>query len=59
MPEPSDTEVRMIAALEQLGAPIPSTKGMDPRARAQRLHAEMERRIRIAREALRPQVADA
>lgn len=56
MNDPTDAEIRMAAALAQLGAPAPSTKGMDPKARAQRLHAEIERRIRIARDALRPVV---
>lgn len=41
-------------ALLKLARPTPSTKGMDPKARAQRLHAELERRIKIAITALNP-----
>lgn len=44
---------RIEAAMHKLTLPIPSTKGMGPVDRAQRLHAELERRIAIAREALR------
>jgi hypothetical protein len=45
-------EERMTAALQHLCAPIPSTRGMGPKDRAQRLHAELERRIGIATKAL-------
>lgn len=44
---------RIEHAMRKLTAPVPSTKGMGPADRAQRLHAEMERRIAIAQEALR------
>lgn len=40
-------------ALLRLTGHIPSTKGMDPKTRAQRLHAELERRIALAKDALR------
>ncbi len=40
--------------LIELATPIPSTKGMAPKDRSDRLHAELERRIKIAREAIRP-----
>ena len=36
--------------LAELAAPVPSTKGMAPKDRADRLHAELLRRIKIARE---------
>jgi len=45
-------EERLVSALHAVSAPIPGTKGFNPRERAQRLHAELERRIRIARDAL-------
>lgn len=35
-------------AIVELGKPIPSTKGMDPKAVALRLHAELSRRIHLA-----------
>lgn len=38
--------------LIELAAPIPSTKGMGPKDRADRLHAELLRRIKVAREAV-------
>ena len=44
---------RMELALAQLAAPPPGTKGMGPKDRADRLHAEMVRRGALAREALR------
>ncbi len=43
---------RMTSALYKLAEPVPGTKGMGPKDRANRLHAEMERRIAIAREVL-------
>lgn len=49
---------RFEAALHRLQAPVPSTKGMAPKDRAQRLHSEMERRIAIARDALLPRSND-
>lgn len=39
--------------LAELAMPPPSTKGMGPKDRADRLHAELLRRIKIAREAVR------
>jgi len=39
-------------ALRDVSKPIPSTKGMDPKARALRLHAELYGRISLARQAL-------
>ena len=42
----------MTLALRRLAAPIPSTKGMGPKDRADRLHAELERRIADAKQAL-------
>jgi hypothetical protein len=44
----SDVEV-LRRALSAACSPIPSTKGMSPKERAQRLHAEMERRIAAGR----------
>jgi hypothetical protein len=41
---------RMDRALFILTQPVPSTKGMAPKDRALRLHAELERRIAIAKE---------
>lgn len=49
---------RYLSALGQLMAPIPGTKGMGPQDRAQRLHAELERRIKIAVTAVMPKIAD-
>jgi hypothetical protein len=46
----------MRAALARLSRPIPSTKGMAPKDRAQRLHSDLERRIAIARDALFPRL---
>ncbi len=46
---------RLRAALDTLLGWTPNTKGMDPKARAQRLHAEFERRTAAARAALAPQ----
>lgn len=40
-------------ALSQVLAHLPSTKGLDPKDRAARLHNELERRRGIAREALK------
>ncbi len=42
----------MAQVLSELAAPAPSTKGMTPAERAQRLHAEMERRAARAKYAL-------
>ena len=44
---------RIEVAMHKLMAPIPSTKGMNPRDRANRLHTELERRIAVAVDALR------
>jgi len=44
---------RIEEAMHRMVAPIPSTKGMGPKERAQFLHAELERRIAIARDVLR------
>lgn len=44
----------MTQAISDLSAPIPGTKGMGPRDRANRLHAELERRIAIAKGARQP-----
>jgi hypothetical protein len=43
----------MVAALSACATSVPSTKGLGPKDRADRLHAEMERRIRIASDAKR------
>jgi hypothetical protein len=53
MIEPPDRERVLLQALHRAAAPIPSTKGMNPAERAQRLHAELERRIRDANEVIR------
>ena len=53
MLEKPSREQLLQRALARLAAPIPPTKGMDPKSRAQRLHAELERRIAIAKEAAR------
>jgi hypothetical protein len=45
-------EERLTTSLQHLCAPAPSTKGMGPKDRAQRLHAELERRIGIATKAI-------
>jgi hypothetical protein len=45
-------EIALIA-LHKLNVPVPGTKGLGPKDRAQRLHAEFERRIAIASEALK------
>lgn len=39
-------------ALAKLSLSVPSTKGMGPKDQALRLRAEMERRIKIAQDAL-------
>lgn len=44
---------RIERALTALTEPPPSTKGLGPKDRADRLHAEMLRRIAAAKEALR------
>lgn len=44
---PSRQEI-LEMAIAELGRPIPSTKGMDPKAKALRLHAELSRRIQLA-----------
>jgi hypothetical protein len=44
---------RMEQALQALTQPIPGTKGLGPKDRAERLHAELERRIQIAKDAIR------
>lgn len=49
-----DRAERMERALRDLALPVPGTKGLGPSDRAQRLHAEMERRRAVATEALRP-----
>lgn len=43
---------RLRTALGALSAPVPSTKGMAPGDRADRLHAEFERRVVAARRVL-------
>jgi hypothetical protein len=43
---------RFKAALQEIHSPIPSTKGMNPKDRALRLHSVLSARITIAREAL-------
>lgn len=45
--QPSRQELLEMAIVE-LGKPVPSTKGMDPKAVALRLHAELSRRIHLA-----------
>lgn len=45
-------EERLIQLVRQMRAPIPSTKGLAPRDRAERLHAELERRIALSQEVL-------
>ena len=40
-------------ALHELAKPIPPTTGMDPKARALRLHAELMARISVAKVALK------
>lgn len=52
-------EERLQSALYVLARAVPSTKGMAPKDRAQRLHAELERRIRIAKEAVKQVHSDA
>jgi hypothetical protein len=48
------TEVAALRlALAKLSQNVPSTKGMEPKDQARRLRAELERRIKIARDALR------
>lgn len=44
---------RMASALRKLSLPIPGSKGMGPIDRAALLHAELERRIATAKDALR------
>lgn len=44
---------RIERALDRMTAHIPGTKGLGPKDRAERLHAEMERRIADAKHALR------
>lgn len=39
-------------ALHDLSKPVPTTKGMDPKARCLRLHAELRARIGLAKMAL-------
>ena len=46
-------EEQLVTALRQVAMPIPGTKGFNPKERAQRLHAELERRIQIAKDVLR------
>lgn len=43
---------RLRTALGAFAAPLPGTKGMAPQDRADRLHAEFERRIVAARRVL-------
>ena len=45
-------ESRLRRTLIHLAQPIPSTKGMAPKDRADRLHSELQRRIKAATEAL-------
>lgn len=52
-------EDRLQSALYVLARAVPSTKGMAPRDRAQRLHAELERRIKVAKEAVKQVHSDA
>ncbi len=40
-------------ALRRIAEPAGSTKGMEPKDQAQRLRADLESRIRIARDALK------
>jgi len=51
--QPTREELFEIALCE-LSKPVPSTKGMDPKARALRLHAELTSRIDLAKRALSP-----
>ena len=48
---------RAYAALHRLLAAVPGTKGLGPKDHADRLHAELERRITIAK-AAGPQEGD-
>jgi hypothetical protein len=43
---------RIERAMNALTHPVPSTKGLGPKDRADRLHAELERRIALAKESL-------
>jgi hypothetical protein len=43
---------RIERVMGDLTAPVPSTKGMPPKDRANRLHAELERRIQVAKDVL-------
>lgn len=43
---------RIEAAMHRMTLPVPGTKGMGPKDRADRLHAELERRIADAKAAL-------
>lgn len=48
----TDWEIRMHRALLDLSGRPPSTKGLPPTDRAQRLYAEIERRQRVALDAM-------
>lgn len=50
-----DAEIaRLRVALHALAEPVPSTRGLDPSARAARLLADLERRVLLARDVLQP-----
>ena len=46
---PADYVSLALQHLTALTVAVPSTKGMGPKERAQRLHAEMEKRIELAK----------
>lgn len=50
----TDWEIQMHNALRELSGPVPSTKGLPPKDRAERLHDEVGRRRRVARDAMGP-----
>lgn len=62
MPDPEivalvakDAEIaRLRRALHELAQAVPSTRGLDPSARAARLLADLERRVLLARDVLEP-----
>ena len=49
---------RIEIAMHKLAAGVPGTKGLGPKDRAELLHAELERRVAIARDALTFQPGD-
>jgi hypothetical protein len=51
--EPTEWRHVALDRIAALTAPIPSTKGLGPKDRADRLHAELERRIALAKDAQR------